>query len=110
MHRLTPGISRVHTIQRPTRGAPSGGIAEHRTRVVGKMLQTCPPRRKRWLLNTAQRGHGGPHDAPLSGLSPYISSDNDSLSQGWCASLRGLSSLYNGTYGWEKRSPAPYLL
>src|SRR5438094_10647344 len=50
MHRLTPGIAHAQTIQRPTRGAPSRRIAEHRTRVAGKMLQTCPLRRKRWLF------------------------------------------------------------
>jgi len=70
MHRLTPGIMRVQTIQRPTRGAPSGHIAEHHTRGAGTMLQTGLLRQKRWLLNTAQRGHRGPHGAPLSGPSP----------------------------------------
>jgi len=53
MHRLTPEITRVQMIQRPTCGAPSGRMAEHRIRVAGKMLQTCPLRKKRWLFNTA---------------------------------------------------------
>src|SRR5438105_4701764 len=99
MHRLTPGIAHAQTIQRPTRGAPSGRIAEHRTRVAGKMLQTCPLRRKRWLFNTVQRDHGGHMALRSLGRPHSIPSDNDGVSQGWCASLRGLSSLYNVAHG-----------
>ena len=39
-----------------------------------------------------------------------IPSDNDGVSQGWCTSLRGISSLYNVAHGRAKHSPAPYPL
>ena len=63
------------------------------------MLQTGLLRQKRWLLNTAQRGHRGPMALRSLGRLHSIPSDNDGLSQGWCASLRGLSSLYNVAHG-----------
>src|SRR5205823_3272051 len=58
-HRLTPGIARAQTIQRPTHGASPWSVSRSTIlRIAGTMLQTCPLRRKRLLFNTIQHGHG----------------------------------------------------